>query len=88
MDIRDFSSYKSLNSFRSGHGLVVKLTPEQLAVAVSTLKNYDKQYNYLPNNCTTPVQDALLAAAGLGIQTGGGAKSACPRSRVSDKQLA
>lgn len=45
---------------------------------LETLNSYGKVYNYLPNNCTTPIQDALLHATGFGAMGGGRAQAYTP----------
>jgi len=71
MDIRAFDEYRDLNTFRNGHGYVLDLSPVQETAVNNILSNYDKPYNYLPNNCTTPIQDALLQVTGFGVMPTG-----------------
>jgi RHS repeat-associated protein len=71
MDIRSFEEYRGMNTFRNGHGYVLDLSPAQESAVTNVLSSYGKQYNYLPNNCTTPIQDALLSATGWGATPSG-----------------
>jgi hypothetical protein len=66
MDIRTSGEYSTLNDFRGAHGYILFLPKSQVDAVKSTLKSFDKQYSYIPTNCTTPIQDALYAATGFG----------------------
>jgi len=74
MDIRSFGEYMGLNNFRSAHGLVLGLPQGADTSIVEILSNYGKPYNYAPNNCTTPISDAIYQL--FGVASGAGTPQA------------
>ena len=67
MDIRPFDDYRDMNSFRDGHGHVVEMERYAESAVERLLSGFNKEYNYAPNNCTTPIQDALRQTHGFGV---------------------
>ncbi|EGK70167.1 hypothetical protein METUNv1_03554 [Methyloversatilis universalis FAM5] len=53
------SQYMGMNSFRSGVGTMLKLTPQQEKKFEACLKNPQGNYNAVANNCGAPAQYCL-----------------------------
>jgi RHS repeat-associated protein len=66
MDIRLFSEYRALNAFRIGTGYILDIPEADAELIAQFLRDYNQDYNYIPTNCVTPIQDALRALYGFG----------------------
>ena len=61
------STYNERNTkFRSGHGLILGLSPVQEAALETLLSSHSGDYSAVSNNCTDPIEDGL-GALGMGI---------------------
>lgn len=65
-DVRPFNQYLALQSFRGGHGLVVDVSPESLAQIQQLLRDYNRKYFPVANNCTAPIQNSFAREYGFG----------------------
>jgi RHS repeat-associated protein len=59
MRIMPTSDYLDKNKFREGVGMALKLSSEQEVHLNYHLKNYDKEYGRLTNNCVDPIESGL-----------------------------
>lgn len=59
MRIMPTTNYLAKNAFREGVGKVLNITPEQEATLNNFLKNYNKGYGRLTNNCGDPIESGL-----------------------------
>jgi hypothetical protein len=59
MSILPTTQYLGINNFREGVGMVLNITPEQEASLNNSLKNYNKGYGRLTNNCGDPIESGL-----------------------------
>ena len=67
-DVRQASQYLDLNTlFRSGTGYVLPLSTLQETALKNSFINSQSGYNFLTNNCGTPVQNGL---SNIGVNLG------------------
>ena len=59
MRIMPSADYLAKNTFREGVGMVLNITAEQEASLGTFLKNYNKDYGRLTNNCADPIESGL-----------------------------
>jgi len=65
MDVRAFKDYLALQYFRDGQGLIIDLPRDAQDRMATFLRGYNKKYDYVNVNCTTPIQDALQNETGF-----------------------
>ncbi|WP_276584041.1 RHS repeat-associated core domain-containing protein, partial [Pseudomonas sp. RIT-PI-AD] len=66
MKIIPTETYVDMNSFREGQAVILDISKEQEVNLQQCLSNSRRKYNFLDNNCGTPIQECL---SNIGIET-------------------